>query len=163
MIGNRKEEGRVCTIQLIVIRKSPTPSESRLTAILNWKKPNSDPGFEPNLPGQNAIALPLVPPPLPRLGWRWLTFKFGYIPLGLCHRVASRGVIAVMQHVQMLPYVASQISWFRSPQSSFNFGLRFARREQKFHRLEVKIILSYNSFLTNVSIQWAYSDACCIH
>ena len=38
MIGNRKEEGRVCTIQLIVMRKSPTPSESRLTAILNWNK-----------------------------------------------------------------------------------------------------------------------------
>ena len=29
------------------------------------KKPKSDPGFEPGLPRQNAIPLPLVPPPLP--------------------------------------------------------------------------------------------------
>ena len=29
------------------------------------KKPNSIPGFETSLSGQNAIALPLVPPPLP--------------------------------------------------------------------------------------------------
>ena len=65
MIGNRKEEGGVCTVLLHVIRKSRTPSENRLTAILNWKKPKSDPGFEPSLPGQNAISLPLVPPPLP--------------------------------------------------------------------------------------------------
>ena len=63
MIGSRKEEGRVCTVLLHVIRKSPTPSENRLTAIL--KKPKSDPGFEPGLPRQNAIALPLVPLPLP--------------------------------------------------------------------------------------------------
>ena len=67
MIGNRKEEGRVCTVLLYVIRKSPTPSENRLTAILNGKKPKSNPGFEPGLPRQDAIALPLVPPPLPRL------------------------------------------------------------------------------------------------
>ena len=66
MIGNRKEEGRVCTVLLLVIRKSPTPSEIRLTAILIRKKPKSDPGFELGLSGQNAIALPLVPPPLPR-------------------------------------------------------------------------------------------------
>ena len=66
MIGNRKEEGRVCTVLLHVIRKSPTPSENRLTAILNWKKPKSEPGFKPGLPRQNAIALPLVPPPLPQ-------------------------------------------------------------------------------------------------
>ena len=63
MIRNRKEDGRVCTVH--VIRKSPTPSENWLTAILNWKKPKSDPGFEPGLPRQNAIALSLVPPPLP--------------------------------------------------------------------------------------------------
>ena len=65
MIGNRKEEGRACAVLLYVNRKSPTPSENRLTAIRNWKKPKSDPGFEPCLPWQNAIALPLVPPPLP--------------------------------------------------------------------------------------------------
>ena len=34
-------------------------------AILNWKKPMSVPGFEPGLPRENAVALPLVPPPLP--------------------------------------------------------------------------------------------------
>ena len=34
-IEGRKEEGRECTVLLHVIRKSPTPSENRLTAILN--------------------------------------------------------------------------------------------------------------------------------
>ena len=67
MIGNRKEEGRVCTVPLHVIRKSPTPSQNRLPAILSRKKPKSDPGFKPGLSGQNAIALPLVPPPLPKI------------------------------------------------------------------------------------------------
>ena len=66
MIGKKKEEERVCTVQLHVIRKSPRPSENRLTAFLNWKKPTSDLGFVPGLPRQNAIPLPLVPPPLPR-------------------------------------------------------------------------------------------------
>ena len=58
-----KVEGRVCIVLLHVIRKSLTPSVNRLTAILNWKKPKSNLGFKP---GQNAIALPLVPPPLPK-------------------------------------------------------------------------------------------------
>ena len=66
MIVNRKEEGRVCTVLLYVIRKSLTPSENRVTAILTWKKPKSVPRFEPGLPRQNASALPLVPPPLPK-------------------------------------------------------------------------------------------------
>ena len=35
-IGNRKEEGRVCTVLLLVIRKSPTLSENRLTQFLTW-------------------------------------------------------------------------------------------------------------------------------
>ena len=64
MIGNRKEEGRVCTVLLYVKRKSPTPSENSNSEL---KKPKSDPGFEPGLPRQNAIALPLVPPPLGEL------------------------------------------------------------------------------------------------
>ena len=34
-IGKRKEEGRVCTVLLHVIRKSLTPSENGLTAFLN--------------------------------------------------------------------------------------------------------------------------------
>ena len=41
-------------------------SENSLTAILNWKKNLiPSPGFEPGLPRQNAIALPLVPPRVP--------------------------------------------------------------------------------------------------
>ena len=71
MIGNRKAEGRECTILLQVIRKSLTHSENRLTASLNRKKPKSDPGFKPSLPRQNAIALPLVPHHFlgPKLTW----------------------------------------------------------------------------------------------
>ena len=63
----RKEEGRECTILSQVIRKSWTPSENWLTAVLYWKRDKSVPGSEPSLSRQNAIALPLVPPPpLPR-------------------------------------------------------------------------------------------------
>ena len=65
IIGNRKEEGRVCTVLLHIIRKSLTPSENWLTVNQNWKKPKSDPGFKPGLPRQNFIPLPLVPSPLP--------------------------------------------------------------------------------------------------
>ena len=65
MTGNRKEEGRVCTVLLHFIRNSPTPSENRLTAVLNWKKAKSKLVFKPSLPRQNAITLPLVLPPLP--------------------------------------------------------------------------------------------------
>ena len=65
MIRNWKEEGRVCTVILHVIRKKQTPIQNRLTAILNCKEPESIPGFEPSLPRQNAIALPLVPQQLP--------------------------------------------------------------------------------------------------
>ena len=53
---NRKVE--VCIAQLYIIRKSQTPSENRLTAILNRKKPKFIPGFKPGLLGQNASALP---------------------------------------------------------------------------------------------------------
>ena len=35
MIGNKEEEGTVCTIVLHVIRNSPTPSKNTLTEILN--------------------------------------------------------------------------------------------------------------------------------
>ena len=60
MIGNRKEEGRVRSTfyDLFSFRYSPTPSENRKIA-------KSVPGFEPGSFGQNAIALPLAPPPLP--------------------------------------------------------------------------------------------------
>ena len=67
MIGKRKEEERVCTVLLHVIRQSLKPSEKRLTEVLNRKKPMSVLGFELGQLRQNAIALPLVPPPLPRL------------------------------------------------------------------------------------------------
>ena len=60
-----KEEEREYNNLLHFSRKSPTPSGNRLTAILKWKKTKSIPGFEPSLPRQNAVALPLVPEPLP--------------------------------------------------------------------------------------------------
>ena len=60
MIGNRKEEGRVRSTfyDLFSFIYSPTPSENRKIA-------KSVPGFEPGSLGQNAIALPLAPPPQP--------------------------------------------------------------------------------------------------
>ena len=60
MIGNRKEEGRVRSTfyDLFSFRYSPTPSENRKIA-------KSVLGFEPGSLGQQAIALPLAPPPLP--------------------------------------------------------------------------------------------------
>ena len=55
MIGSRKVEGRVwCTVLLRIIRKSQMPSENRLTAIQNWKKPKLVIGFESGLPRQNT-------------------------------------------------------------------------------------------------------------
>ena len=63
VIRNRKVVGRVCSILLHIIRKSMTPSENRLAA-KNWKKPKSVPRFKPTLTRQNAVTLPLGPPPL---------------------------------------------------------------------------------------------------
>ena len=62
MIGNRKEEGRVCNTfyNLSSFRYSPQPAR-----IAFPKKAKSVPGFKPGLLRQNAIALPLAPPPLP--------------------------------------------------------------------------------------------------
>ena len=54
------EEG-VCTILLHGIRKSPTPIDCNS----ELKNPKSFPGFNPGLLRQNAVALPLAPPPLP--------------------------------------------------------------------------------------------------
>ena len=67
MIGNRKEEGKVCTVLLKVIRKSLTPSENIFTAILTWKKHKTIPGFKPGLPRQNVSTLSPVSPPLQKL------------------------------------------------------------------------------------------------
>ena len=50
MIGNRKEDGTVCSYLLHVIRKSRTPSDNRLTAILNRKKPKSIKGCPDRMP-----------------------------------------------------------------------------------------------------------------
>ena len=68
-IGNRKEGGRVFTILLNVVRKSLTPVRIDWQQFWSEKKPKSVPGFKPGLPRQNAIALPLVPPPLPLQNW----------------------------------------------------------------------------------------------
>ena len=67
MIWNKKDERRVRTLLINLPRKSPTPSENILTAIMYWKKAKSILGFEPCLSRQNAIALPLVPTPPPPL------------------------------------------------------------------------------------------------
>ena len=66
LIGNRKERGRVCTVILHVFKKTSTPSNIRLTAIMKLEKPKSDPRFKPGLPRKNAMALPLQQPPLPK-------------------------------------------------------------------------------------------------
>ena len=63
MVGNRKEEGKACTVPFHVVIKSPTPSENRLKANLNRKKPKAIPGIEPSHLGQNAVNLPLASPP----------------------------------------------------------------------------------------------------
>ena len=59
MIGNRKEEGRVRSTfyDLFSFRYSTTASENRKIA-------KSVPGYRPGSLGQNAIVLPLAPPPL---------------------------------------------------------------------------------------------------
>ena len=64
MIGSRKEVGRVCILFYDpFFRDSPTPSENRLIAFPKKAKPV--PGFKPGSLRQNAVALQLVPPPLP--------------------------------------------------------------------------------------------------
>ena len=73
MIGNRKEEGKVYTVLLHVFRKSPTPCENWLTAILKRKKPKYAPGSGPSLTRPNAFAQPVVLPPLPKF-----SFLFSY-------------------------------------------------------------------------------------
>ena len=50
MIGNRKQEGTVCTILLHAIRKSPTPRENILTVILNRKKQSPTQDLNPACP-----------------------------------------------------------------------------------------------------------------
>ena len=69
MIGNWKEEA---TGLWHVFRDIHMPNKNKLRVLLNLKSPVC-PGFEPGLLGQNAVALPLAPTPLPRkmpLGWK---------------------------------------------------------------------------------------------
>ena len=47
MIGNRKEEVRVSTVLLLIFRKSPPPSENRLTDILISKSLSQSQGLYP--------------------------------------------------------------------------------------------------------------------
>ena len=64
---NRIEVGRVCRV-VLQIRKSPTPSENRLTVgHPDPIKPQFVPGFESGLLRQNAVALPLALLPQPSL------------------------------------------------------------------------------------------------
>ena len=53
VIGNRKEEGRVCTVLFLGLEKK-APSENR------FKKAKSALGFKPGLHGQKATALSLL-------------------------------------------------------------------------------------------------------
>ena len=62
MIGYRNEEKGYSTFYDTFFRESLTHSENRLTAFL--KKAKFIPGFKPGSSRQNAVALPLAPPPL---------------------------------------------------------------------------------------------------
>ena len=62
MIGNRKEEGRVCLLLIQVIYKTPDTQRKQISSSTEPKKPKSVLGFEHGLLGQNAISLPLATP-----------------------------------------------------------------------------------------------------
>ena len=64
MVRNRNEEGGACTVILHVIKNSPTPSENRLTAVLNGKSRSLFWDSNPPCSGRMPSLLPLVPPPL---------------------------------------------------------------------------------------------------
>ena len=63
VIGNRKEEGRVC-MSSINCSLEIAPHPARIEPVSNSKpeKAKSVPGFKPGLLGHNATALPLAPP-----------------------------------------------------------------------------------------------------
>ena len=65
VIGNRKEEGRVCNILFLILLEKPSAQREQICCNSERKKAKSVPGFEPSLFRQNATALPLVPPPQP--------------------------------------------------------------------------------------------------
>ena len=58
MKGNGKEE------IIKKLEKEWNPARIKLAATLNQKEPNAVPGLEPGLLRQNAMVLPLAPPPL---------------------------------------------------------------------------------------------------
>ena len=70
-VWERKEERRGKSLRfssLYWLEKCPTPKKKRLTTSEMKKprfKPRLPPGLDPGPLGQNAIALPLAPPPLP--------------------------------------------------------------------------------------------------
>ena len=64
VIGNRKEEGRVCMSSIHrSLEKARCPA--RIEPFSEPEKAKMVPGFEPSLLRQNATALPLAPPPQP--------------------------------------------------------------------------------------------------
>ena len=66
VIGNRKEEGRVCMSSIHrSLEKARRPARIEPVNNSEPEKAKSVPGFEPGLLGQNATALPLAPPPRP--------------------------------------------------------------------------------------------------
>ena len=68
VIGNRKEEGRVCMSSIHrSLEKARRPARIEPVNNSEPEKAKSVPGFEPGSLGQNATALPLAPPPRPKL------------------------------------------------------------------------------------------------
>ena len=66
VIGNRKEEGRVCISSIhCSIEKAQRPARIEPVTNSEPEKAKSVQRFEPGLLGQNATALPLAPPPRP--------------------------------------------------------------------------------------------------
>ena len=70
VIGNRKEEGSHLDWSHFIDKKN-----ARRPARIDWRhlnrkkprfEPRAPPGFEPGPLGQNAVALPLAPPPRPK-------------------------------------------------------------------------------------------------
>ena len=67
VIGNRKEEGRVCMSSIHrSLEKARRPARIEPVNNSEPEKAKSVPGFEPGSLGQNATALPLAPPPRPK-------------------------------------------------------------------------------------------------
>ena len=73
MIGDRKEEGRVCLVLSHIIWKKPDVQRELIDSNSEQKKPKSVQGFKPGLLGVTAMALPLVPPPWPLIVQNKLT------------------------------------------------------------------------------------------